>query len=48
MLRSNPAVVLRNHLAETAIRAAEGGDFSEVQRLLKVLSAPYDEPRASR
>lgn len=44
MLRSNPAVVLRNHLAETAIRAAEGGDFSEVQRLLKVLSTPYDEP----
>ena len=24
--------------------AAEGGDFSEVQRLLKVLSTPYDEP----
>jgi serine/tyrosine/threonine adenylyltransferase len=44
MLRSNPAVVLRNHLAETAIRAAEGGDFSEVQRLLKVLSTPFDEP----
>lgn len=48
MLRSNPAVVLRNHLAETAIRTAQEGDFSEVQRLLKVLSTPFDEPeRAS-
>lgn len=39
----NPAVVLRNHLAEGAIRLAEGGDFSEVTRLLKVLQRPYDE-----
>jgi uncharacterized protein YdiU (UPF0061 family) len=40
----NPAVVLRNHLAEQAIRQARDGDFSEVQRLLKVLASPYDEP----
>ena len=40
----NPAVVLRNHLAETAIRQAEAGDFSEVQRLLEVLSHPFDAP----
>ncbi|MFG6465834.1 protein adenylyltransferase SelO [Roseateles sp. BYS87W] len=40
----NPAVVLRNHLAEGAIRAAERGDFSETERLLKVLSRPFDEP----
>ena len=40
----NPAVVLRNHLAETAIRQAESGDFSEVRRLLEVLRRPYDEP----
>ena len=44
MLAVNPAVVLRNHLAEGAIRAAQGGDFSEIERLLKVLSRPFDEP----
>ncbi|WIT11923.1 YdiU family protein [Paucibacter sediminis] len=44
MLARNPAVVLRNHLAEGAIRQAQAGDFSEVQRLLKVLSRPFDEP----
>jgi len=40
----NPRVVLRNHLAETAIRRATEGDMSEVERLLKVLSRPFDEP----
>ncbi|MFG6414781.1 YdiU family protein [Roseateles sp. DC23W] len=44
MMAVNPAVVLRNHLAEGAIRAADQGDFSETERLLKVLSSPYDEP----
>ena len=44
MRRVNPAVVLRNHLAEGAIRTAQQGDFGEVQRLLKVLSHPFDEP----
>ena len=44
MLAVNPAVVLRNHLAEGAIRAAQGGDFTEIERLLKVLSRPFDEP----
>jgi serine/tyrosine/threonine adenylyltransferase len=39
----NPKFVLRNHLAETAISKAQGGDFSEVQRLLKVLQRPFDE-----
>ncbi|MEW6707124.1 MAG: protein adenylyltransferase SelO [Pseudomonadota bacterium] len=43
MNRTNPKFVLRNHLAEQAIRAAAGGDFSEVQRLLKVLRRPFDE-----
>ena len=43
MRQANPKFVLRNHLAETAIRAAQGGDFSEVQLLLKVLSRPFDE-----
>ncbi len=43
MNRVNPGVVLRNHLAESAIRQAQAGDFSEVQRLLKVLQNPFDE-----
>ena len=44
MLAVNPAVVLRNHLAEGAIRAARDGDFTEIERLLKVLGRPFDEP----
>ena len=48
MNRVNPKYVLRNHLAETAIRRARGDDgeppdFSEVARLLQVLSRPFDE-----
>jgi uncharacterized protein YdiU (UPF0061 family) len=43
MNRANPRYVLRNHLAENAIRAAQAGDFSETRRLLKVLERPYDE-----
>jgi uncharacterized protein YdiU (UPF0061 family) len=43
MNRSNPKFVLRNHLAETAIERARGGDFTEVARLLTVLQRPYDE-----
>ncbi|MEO5771651.1 MAG: protein adenylyltransferase SelO [Burkholderiaceae bacterium] len=43
MNRVNPKFVLRNHLAQTAIERAEQGDFSEVQRLLKVLERPFDE-----
>ncbi|HEV6967626.1 protein adenylyltransferase SelO [Roseateles sp.] len=44
MLAVNPAVVLRNHLAEGAIRAAQQDDFTEIERLLKVLGRPFDEP----
>ena len=47
MNRVNPMFVLRNHLAEVAIREAQGGDFGEVQRLLKVLSRPFDESDAA-
>ncbi|MGO4302133.1 protein adenylyltransferase SelO [Cupriavidus sp. RAF12] len=43
MLAVNPKYVLRNHLAETAIRAARDKDFGEVDRLLAVLSRPFDE-----
>ena len=43
MNRVNPKYVLRNHLAEIAIRQARLGDFSEVDRLCQILARPYDE-----
>jgi uncharacterized protein YdiU (UPF0061 family) len=43
MKRVNPKYILRNHLAETAIRQAREGDFSATRRLLSVLSQPFDE-----
>ncbi|HEX6706541.1 MAG TPA: YdiU family protein [Albitalea sp.] len=43
MKRVNPKYILRNHLAQEAIHRAQNGDFTEVQRLLKVLQRPYDE-----
>jgi uncharacterized protein YdiU (UPF0061 family) len=43
MNRVNPKYVLRNHLAEQAVRAANEKDFTEVARLLQVLSRPFDE-----
>lgn len=43
MNRVNPKFVLRNHLAQTAIEAAERGEFGETARLLKVLERPFDE-----
>jgi len=43
MRRANPKFVLRNHLAEIAIRDAARGDFGEIDRLLKVVAAPFDE-----
>jgi uncharacterized protein YdiU (UPF0061 family) len=43
MNQVNPKYVLRNHLAEVAIQQAQTGDFTETQRLLKVLERPFDE-----
>jgi len=43
MAQSNPKFILRNHLAQHAIEMAQAGDFSEVERLLGILSTPYDE-----
>ena len=42
MLKTNPGFVLRNHLGELAIRAAQQGDFSVVQELHHVLTHPFD------
>ena len=40
----NPKYILRNHLAEVAIRrAADDRDYSEVDRLHRLLMRPYDE-----
>ncbi|WP_428852968.1 protein adenylyltransferase SelO [Imbroritus primus] len=39
----NPKYILRNHLAEIAIRRARENDFSEVARLRQLLSRPFDE-----
>lgn len=38
---TNPRVILRNYIAQNAIEAAENGDSSEVQRVLKVLEKPF-------
>ena len=39
----NPKYVLRNWLAEVAIRKAQAREFSEVERLLTCLRQPYAE-----
>ncbi len=40
----NPKYILRNYLAETAIRRAQDHhDYAETERLLALLRHPYDE-----
>lgn len=41
MQQANPIYILRNHMAQRAIEAAERDDFSEVDRLFKLLNHPY-------
>jgi uncharacterized protein YdiU (UPF0061 family) len=44
MRHVNPKYILRNHLAEIAIRrAADHRDYSEVERLHRLLTRPFDE-----
>jgi serine/tyrosine/threonine adenylyltransferase len=44
---ANPAFIPRNHLVEEAIIAAvNDGDFSAFERLLSVVSAPYEDQPA--
>lgn len=44
MLKANPKYILRNYMAETAIRKAEDeGDYREIDRLLTLLQSPFDE-----
>ena len=42
MHKSNPRFVLRNHVGESVIRAAQAGDFAPVQQLQAVLQTPFD------
>ncbi len=42
MLAVNPLYILRNHIAQQAIAAAEKGDFSEVQRQYELLRNPFE------
>ncbi len=43
MLGQNPKFVLRNHLAQGAIAAAQARDYSEIARLEGILRRPFDE-----
>jgi serine/tyrosine/threonine adenylyltransferase len=43
MLKSSPKYILRNYLAQQAIKKAEAGDFSEVNKLFEILKRPFDE-----
>lgn len=43
MKSNNPRYILRNYMAQNAISAAENGDYSEVQRVLKILENPYSD-----
>ncbi|MFQ3248397.1 MAG: hypothetical protein ACI9O6_000199 [Glaciecola sp.] len=43
MLAVNPKFILRNHLAQEAIAAAEDDDFSLCEALITVLSSPFDD-----
>ena len=43
MKQANPKYILRNYLAQQAIEKAEKGDYSEIERLHKLLQHPFDE-----
>jgi len=47
MLSVNPKYILRNHIAQRAIERAESDDFSEVEKLLDILSKPYSDQGVS-
>ncbi|WP_075181670.1 protein adenylyltransferase SelO [Pantoea sp. 1.19] len=47
MKRANPALVLRNWLAQEAISGVEQGDSAPLAALHQALCAPYDEPESA-
>ena len=42
-LAHNPKYILRNYMAQIAIDKAKEGDYSEIDRLMRILQAPFDE-----
>jgi len=46
MLQTNPKFVLKNHMLQEAITAAENGDFSVVDDLFEIAKDPYGEHEA--
>ena len=48
MNQTNPLYVLRNYMAEEAIRQAEKGDFSVVNNLLEILLHPFEEKKEEK
>jgi len=49
MRSNNPRYVLRNWMAENAIRSAENGDFSPLRTLARILERPFTyQPEAER
>lgn len=48
MKAANPAVILRNYLAQQAIDAASAGDISVLARLHQALMRPFDDDDAFR
>ena len=43
MKQVNPKYILRNYMAEAAIKKAEQKDYSEIERLFNLLQHPFDE-----
>ncbi|WP_111895183.1 protein adenylyltransferase SelO [Acinetobacter sp. MB5] len=43
MRLANPRYILRNHMAQAAIEAAQRDDFSEVERLFELLAQPFTQ-----
>jgi uncharacterized protein YdiU (UPF0061 family) len=43
MDRTNPVYIPRNHLVEEALAAATAGDLTPLERLLEVVTRPFDE-----
>jgi uncharacterized protein YdiU (UPF0061 family) len=43
MDRTNPVYIPRNHLVEEALTAATTDDLAPLERLLEVVTSPYDK-----
>ena len=43
--KTNPKFILRNYLLENAIKKAYDGDFSEVEKLQKIMEKPFLEQK---